>query len=305
MLLVSCIQESMGEGKMNVQSQRVIRQAVGSGRWFPGNRETLQHSIEDYINQARLKDIQGRIVGVMAPHAGYPYCGKVAGYVYSAIRDQAQAGDVPDTVVILGISHRGGFPGVVLMDGDAIATPLGEAQIDKEATSVLAGKSDLIRMDYTPHNGEWSAENQVPFVQTVLPGTPLVIAIIGDHDMRTTEALVAALDELARKKKILVIASTDMLHNADYDLVTRTDKDSLKLVSAMKIDNILKDWSYRHQTFCGVMALVVTMRFAEHQGCHAGMVLYYRNSGDDFPDSRGQWVVGYGAAVFTVFPEKK
>ena len=27
---------------------------------------------------------------------------------------------------------------------------------------------------------------------------------------------------------------------------------------------------------------------------------HYRNSGDDHPESRGQWVVGYGAVIFSV-----
>ena len=42
------------------------------------------------------------------------------------------------------------------------------------------------------------------------------------------------------------------------------------------------------------------LRFASQMGCRAGLRLYARNSGDDFPESRGEWVVGYGAVVFPV-----
>jgi len=40
------------------------------------------------------------------------------------------------------------------------------------------------------------------------------------------------------------------------------------------------------------------MRFAAGQKCAQGTVLKYENSGDKHPESRGQWVVGYGAVVF-------
>jgi len=66
----------------------------------------------------------------------------------------------------------------------------------------------------------------------------------------------------------------------------------------MKDQELLKRWSYENQIFCGMSAVVVTMRFVEKQGCREGIVLRYRNTGDDHPDSRGNWVVGYGAVIF-------
>jgi hypothetical protein len=41
------------------------------------------------------------------------------------------------------------------------------------------------------------------------------------------------------------------------------------------------------------------MTYAKQQGCKKATLLRYRNSGDDFPESRGEWVVGYGAVAFT------
>jgi len=45
------------------------------------------------------------------------------------------------------------------------------------------------------------------------------------------------------------------------------------------------------------------MNFAKAEGCTKGTLLYYRNTGDDFPESRGHWVVGYGTVVLAA-PEK-
>ena len=288
------------EEKMIKGSERVVRKAYGAGRWFPGDGKELKSMVDGYIEDARVDKGKGRIVGAIAPHAGYVYSGKVAGYTFRAIKDNVANWGRPEVVVVLGLSHRGGFQGVALMDGDAIKTPLGEALLDKEAAEILAAKSPRIYFDYRPHVGEHSAENEIPFVQRALPETKLIIGLIGDHDSRTLGDLVKALDTLSKKKKILVIASSDMLHDPNYDLVSKTDRGTLDKMRSMDYAGIRKDWDYSRQILCGVGPVVAVMRFAELKGCKEGTVLQYRNSGDDFPESRGRWVVGYGSVVFAV-----
>jgi len=283
---------------MNANNSRIVREAYGAGRWFPAGKNELQKIINGFLDKAEVGGLQGRIAGAIAPHAGYVYSGPIAGYIFKAVKQQAEEGHAPETVVILGFSHRGGFPGVALMDGDAIATPLGETALDREAARVLASNRHAIRFDYEPHGGEHSAENQIPFVQAVLPKAKLVVALMGDHSPQSINQLVEGLTELAKTRKILVVASSDMLHDPDYDLVTRTDKATLKLVEAMDDKKLLQEWNYDHQIFCGMAPVVVAMRFAAGQKCAQGTVLKYENSGDKHPESRGQWVVGYGAVVF-------
>ncbi|MBW1780807.1 MAG: AmmeMemoRadiSam system protein B [Deltaproteobacteria bacterium] len=276
----------------------IVRTAAGAGRWFPGTRKALKAMADDFIENARVDKVDGRIVGAVAPHAGYVYSGKTAGYTFRAIRDNAETWGRPDTVVVLGIRHRGGFSGVALMDGDVLRTPLGDAVLDTEGGEAMAAESPRIYFDYRPHVGEHSAENEIPFVQSILPQAKVIVGLIGDHDPRTIDDLVTALDRLSKMKKIVVIASSDMLHDPDYDLVRRTDTDTLKMVKTMDHAGIEKGWSYSRQTLCGIGPVLAVMRFAERMGCRKGTVLHYRNSGDDFPESRGRWVVGYGSVVF-------
>ena len=63
-------------------------------------------------------------------------------------------------------------------------------------------------MDSRPHGGEHSAENQIPFVQTALPDARLVVALLGDHEPVTIRQLSDGLAALARRQRIVVIAST-------------------------------------------------------------------------------------------------
>ncbi len=281
-------------------SGMVTHKAHGSGRWFPGDRQELSKMVEFYIESAAPESVEGRIVAAIAPHAGFIYSGKTAGFSFRAIKDNAKIQGPPETVVVLGFSHRGGFPGVALMDGDGIETPLGKAALDQEAGEILAAQSPKIFFNYGPHREEHSAENEIPFVQAALPDSKLVVALMGDHDSQTLDALVKALGVLSRKKRLLVVASTDMLHDPSYDLVSQTDARTLEKLSAMDSDGLQKEWGYDKQIFCGIGPVVAAMKFAREQGAKKGLVLYYRNSGDDFPESRGRWVVGYGSAVFAV-----
>ena len=284
---------------MNTEPAKIVRQARGGGTWFPAEPRALQRMVSGYIEEAAVPDVEGRIVAAISPHAGYIYSGRVAGYTFRAIRDDMLRGHGPETMVILGFSHRSAFRGVALMDGDAVGTPLGEAALDKEAGAVMIGKRTRLVFDHRPHADEHSAENQIPFAQMAAPAARLVVALIGEHHPETLSQLASALKDLSRIRKIVVLASSDMLHDPDYDLVTRTDHETLRKVEAMDDGAVLGDWSAHTQTFCGIMPVVTAMRFAAERGCRKGLVLHYRNSGDDYPESRGQWVVGYGAVAFS------
>ena len=289
-----------GEGVTMSMHGRIVRRALGSGRWYPREPAVLRRAVTEFIEAAAVPPITGRIVGAIAPHAGYVYSGPVAGYTFRALREQAARGLGPTTVVVLGFPHRGGFPGVAFLDGDALATPLGEAPLDPAALALLMEASPRLQADARPHAGEHSAENEVPFVQAALPNAKLVVGLIGDHTDDTLNELNAGLARLAARQALVVVASSDMLHDPDYDRVTRTDQATLRRLAALDAAGLQRDWSYERQTLCGLAPVLATLRFALAQGCRQGTVLRYRNSGDDHPESRGDWVVGYGAVVFTI-----
>lgn len=290
---------------MEKNASQTVNRAIGAGRWFPGDPGELRSMLEEYIKTPAARAVTGRVAAAIAPHAGYIYSGPVAGHVFSVLRAQAAAGLAPDTVVILGFSHSRAFAGAAVMAGDAIATPLGQAALDREAGEILIGAGRRVFFDSRPHQGEHSAENLVPFAQAALPKAKLLPIIIGDHDAQTRAALGAGLVKLAQQKKIVVVASSDMLHDPDYAKVTRTDRATLEKVAAMQTAAVLETWKPSHQVFCGIAAVAVAMEFAAQQGCKQGVVLHYRNSGDDHPESRGQWVVGYGAVVFPLNPDSR
>ena len=283
---------------MQASAMQASHKALGSGRWFPGAPSELNRLVTAYIDAVRPPPLPGRIVAAIAPHAGYMYSGPVAGHTYRALKDNAAATQPPETAIVLGSCHRDSFPGVALMPGATLETPLGCARLDANAAAMLSADRPLLFEDYAPHAGEHSAENQVPFLQTVLPDTRLVIGLMGDRRDETLAQLLAGLEALAARQRIVVVASTDLLHDADYDRVTRTDRHTLDLIGALDTDGLAAAWNPRAQVCCGIGPVLTALHFARAQGATAGNVLHYRNSGDDYPAGRGSWVVGYGAVVF-------
>ena len=283
---------------MNVKNQ-VIRPAIGAGKWFPGAAGPLKLFIADSLENAFIPEIKNPILAAIAPHAGYVYSGPTTAYTYRAIQESCLIHGAPETVIVLGFSHREQVQGMALMDGDAFSSPLGKTALDQDSASFLLKADSRFKFDYRPHMGEHSLENQVPFIQTVLPAASLVMAMIGPRDMGLLGPLATALHALAAKKKILVVASSDMLHDPSYEKVRKTDQATLRKVVGMDIQGIMHDWDYSHQIFCGIGPVVTAMSYAQQKGCKKATLLRYRNSGDDFPESRGEWVVGYGAVAFT------
>jgi MEMO1 family protein len=283
---------------MRVEADKCVHAAHGAGRWFPGDARVLRAQVDACLAQADVPDRSARILAGIAPHAGYDYSGPVAGYTFRAVQAGIAAGHAVDTVVVLGFGHRTNFAGVALMDGDAIRTPLGPTRLDVDGARFLAAGSDHIRVAYGPHEGEHSAENEIPFVQVAAPDAELIVALLGDHAAATIEALVKGLVGLGRKKSLLVIASTDLLHDADHAKVAACDRQTLNMIANLDTAGLTASWRFDNQVCCGIGPVLTVLRYAATRGCTRGEILCYRNSGDDHPASRGSWVVGYGAVVF-------
>ena len=277
-----------------------VRHARGTGMWFPADPVELKSLVRGCIGDAnRLPAISNRIIGAIAPHAGLIYSGRVAGAAFRAIKDNsADPKNKPETVVIIGFPHKYPLNGIAILDGTAIATPLGTTPLDEEGANIMIKESRLIHFDTEPHAREHSAENEVPFVQMALPDAKIILVLMGDHEEETINAMVSSLKVLSAKKTITVIASTDLLHDPDYDKVTVTDKKTLEIISKLDDKKLMEQWTPYNQVCCGIAPVLTIIRYAKEMGCKKGDVLMYRNSGDDFPESRGRWVVGYGAVVF-------
>jgi len=62
-----------------------IRESVIAGSWYPGDPEVLRGQVLQFLAEATPPPIEGELVALISPHAGYMYSGQVAAYGPRAI----------------------------------------------------------------------------------------------------------------------------------------------------------------------------------------------------------------------------
>ncbi len=114
----------------------MVRKPMIAGAWYPADPVRLRSDIEGYLAGARVDALDGTVIGVISPHAGYVYSGQVAAHAYKA----AQGKDF-DAVILIGPSHRASFRGASLYDGKGYETPLGISPVDRDLAEKIAAYS--------------------------------------------------------------------------------------------------------------------------------------------------------------------
>jgi AmmeMemoRadiSam system protein B len=103
-----------------------------AGRWYPAESRLLSDSVDQYLDAARLPSIEGRILAVVAPHAGHVYSGPVAGYAFAPLR-----GLETELVAIVSPMHHPYAQPLLTSAHEAYLTPLGPIPIDGKSVEML------------------------------------------------------------------------------------------------------------------------------------------------------------------------
>lgn len=254
-----------------------VRPPAVAGSFYPAAPERLAGAVDALLASARPARSRG-LRALAVPHAGYIYSGAIAATAYATLRS------VPEvrSVLLLGPSHYVPLSGLGWMDADAFATPLGSAAVDRDLLSRLAHLPQLRRFD-AAHRREHSLEVQLPFLQRVLPHTPVLPIVVGNAAPEEVADVILA----AWSPGVFPIVSTDLSHYLPYRDAVTTDRATMDaVVSLTQVDP---------GQACGAMPLNGLLLAARRRGLSAE-VLDLRNSGDTSGD-RGA-VVGYAAVGF-------
>jgi hypothetical protein len=276
-----------------------VRDPVAAGSFYPADPALLRKSVEQFLRQAVAAKERGELVGLIVPHAGYEFSGKVAGCAYRQIEGRKY-----DDVVIVGPSHRAAFRGVALSGAAAWRTPLGEVPVDREAERAIAAADSRARILPDGHAAEHSVEVQLPFLQLALKSFHIVPVSMMDFGDVNCESLAKALAGIARRKKVLLIASSDMSHYPSYEDAVRVDKHTLKAIESLDARAVERAAAVEmgkgtpnlETVLCGEGPVKTILKAARIIGANRARVLRYANSGDTPGGGRNR-VVGYCAVV--------
>ena len=271
---------------------------VVAGSFYPGDRKKLQAEIDSFEKERKVSLPEGEPVGFVLPHAGYMYSGAVAALGYRALSEPVE------TVILMGPSHFLPFKGVSVFAGESVVTPLGELPVDQEACKFLMDFDDHIAEIPSAFAREHSVEVHLPLVYQYLPGAKVVPIVMGHGLQTAVKPLSEALMALWKKKKFLLIASSDLSHYPSYEIAKNADQEFLDILlkgdegEVNKIDEKImgRRYSEYYCTHCGREPVSTLLRFAKGVGANKTKLLAYRNSGDVTGDHSK--VVGYGAVAF-------
>ncbi len=279
------------------QNQQVRSSAI-AGRWYPGSAATLRRDIESYFERSPRESWPGRILGLVAPHAGYAYSGPTAGRAFAQVRGASFV-----RVILLGPLHRpvwGSALGPFMIPGeDVYRTPLGDVPLDRDLIDKL---NDRISLTRVRGDEEHALEIELPFLQVALDRFHLVPIMLGEHishahvaerATRLAEALAELVDE-----ETLLVSSTDLSHMDNYADVIRTDHRLVNLIDAFDLDGLRIALQTEQVQACGATGLFVLLETCRRLGATGAKVLQYTSSGDVTGEKRpGAYTVGYLAAV--------
>ncbi len=273
-----------------------LRPSPIAGQWYEGDPKTLRRSVDLYINDAHLPELKGKVIGVIAPHAGHHFSGPVAGYAFAALRGRAADTDL---VAVLSPFHNFHSAALMTSSHQAYATPLGSVLIDCEAVDILdaalatsLGKG-LTRISNDP---EHSLEIELPFLQRVLTSPwKLLPVMVRAQDPHSCKILGQALAKILKSRKAVLVASTDLSHYYEQQTALALDRAMLAQIESFEPDGAFDLERSGRGFACGLGALTAVMWAAKELGADHIEVLRHATSGDVTGDFGA--VVGYAAAA--------
>ena len=262
--------------------EHAVRPPAVSGLFYPAERDVLQQQVTDYLDQAGTQQTPPP-KALIAPHAGYPFSGAVAGEAYAPVRAIA---DRIERVILLGPSHRVPLRGIAASRADFFATPLGNVRVDQGTQADLVTQRPDVVYREDAHEREHGLEVHLPFLQALLDDFSVVPLVVGDS---SPEDVGTLLDSLWGGPETLIAISSDLSHFMDYDSAVRRDRTTSEAIESLAYEKV------RDGDACGRHPINGLLWLARQKGLE-GRILDLRNSAD--AGAPKDSVVGYGAYVF-------
>lgn len=259
-----------------------VRPPAVAGQFYPDDPVKLREMVNSFLTNTKIAT-NSIPKAVIAPHAGYPFSGPIAGSAYACL---ACGHGVIRRVVLLGPSHFAPFSGLAASSAKIFQSPLGPIPVDETALDQLHDLPQVMILD-AAHENEHSLEVHLPFLQTALGEFKLVPLLVGDAAVNDVGSV---LNELWDGKETCIVVSSDLSHYHDYRSAQQIDRDTARAIESLNWSELSE---YRA---CGCHAICGLLRVAKERGLRCQAV-DLRNSSDT--SGRHDRVVGYGAFVFT------
>jgi hypothetical protein len=249
----------------------MTRAPAAAGLFYPADAVELAATVDELLAAAAPARVDGNVVGLVAPHAGYVYSGPIAASAFVLAPSSAR-------VALLGPSHFVPLDGMAVSSADMWSTPLGDVPVADDLRRVAVASGAVL--DGAPHVRDHALEVELPFLQRACrEGLEILPVAVG-------RAAPAAVADLLEALDAFVVVSTDLSHYFDHATAGLLDRETADAVVERRPETIGDDRA------CGVFALRGLVEHARRTGLTIEL-LDLRTSADTAGDPRS--VVGYGA----------
>jgi len=261
----------------------MIRKPIVNGQFYPQEPDLLKSQISQFKPEGSSK-ISAK--GLILPHAGYLYSGRVATVTVSKIIPKK-------TVVILGPNHTGLGPSFSLWDEGSWKIPSNEINIDENLAKAILSKGSYVSKDFSAHENEHSIEVQLPIINYFFNDFKLVPIACKTSNLETYKNIAAQIYEGLKgsKDEVLLVASTDLTHYEPDQLARKKDRSVIEALINLDEEELIKKIHEENITMCGEAPVAILIACLKKIGVRKSQVALYQTSGDSGGDKTS--VVGY------------
>ncbi len=280
--------------RYNRRMEETVRPPIVAGVFYPGDPAVLRATIESFFPSGEnwRGDTLVAPVGLIAPHAGYPYSGAVAASGYTEVAARGR----PEAVVLLGANHTGSGLPIAVTPHTVWETPLGRSPIERELVAQLVERG-IPRAD-APFTREHSIEVQIPFLQAIWGNDlPIVPICVLSGSKLSAGAAIDVIAGAIGDRSVLIVASSDFTHYESDATARDLDRQALEPILTLDAKAFERLCRERGLSICGTGAIRVLLGLCHRLGLTQGSLIDYATSGD--VTGNREAVVGYASVLFT------
>jgi hypothetical protein len=266
-----------------------VKEPAVAGMFYPADETSLRKTVNFLLASAEAPPVEGKLLALISPHAGYEFSGRIASFSYKHLKER----DIK-TVILIGPSHHALLNGASVYTKGSFKTPLGNVRIDEKLAGSLLNEKVQVTFRPDVFEKEHSLEVQLPFLQETLKDFKVVPILLGSPTQASFEHLTEKISEiLIKNDKAILIASSDLSHYHDYNAAAAMDKKIIDAIARMSVEDVQRYLTTGECEMCGGYPVLYTMVIAKRLGATNGMIYAYENSGDVTGNKSS--VVGYAA----------
>ncbi len=274
--------------------ERSFRPPAVAGQFYERDGASLAHQVEQCFRDPRgpggipppHRASDRRVRGAVVPHAGYVYSGPIAAHAFYHIAAERP----PESVLVLGVDHRGTSRGAALSDRPWL-TPLGPTAVDHDLVRALA--RGPIEVDEEAHRGEHSIEVELPFLEYVLPKPKFVALMVAHGPLEFLEEVGRIVRDAVGERDVLLLASTDFSHYVPAPTADRLDHLAIDAILSRDPGRLYRTVAGEQISMCGIAPTTVLLAATREEPLSARL-LRWGHSGEAAPMGE---VVGYASLL--------